>query len=97
MISAKKARELAMKARTKKTEIAIAYFYNEFKRFDEQIERAASIDGKTHIVLRFNTSRDSFYETPSKKREELIRNYYEKEGFVVTFNPRVSSAFSLSW
>ena len=97
MINAKKARELAMKARAKKAEIATEYFYNEFKRFDKLIEEAASIHGETHIVLRFNAPRDSFYETPSEKREELIRNYYEKEGFTVTLNPRVSFAFTLSW
>lgn len=96
MINAKEARELAMKARAEKSSIAHTYFYNEFKRFDKQIEEAASIRGKMSIVLRF-IPRDSFYDISSDEREELIRNYYEKEGFTVTFNPRVSSAFSLSW
>ena len=96
MINAKKARELAMKARAEKSSIAHTYFYNEFKRFDRQIEDAASIHGKTGIVLRFLSS-ESFYDISSEEREELIRNYYEKEGFTVTFNPRISRAFTLYW
>lgn len=97
MITAKKARELAIKAQAEKSKFAIEYFHNEFKRFDKLIEEAASIHGRTCLVLRFNTSHESFYITSSDEREKLIRDYYEKEGYIVTFNPKVSSAFSLSW
>ena len=96
MISAKEARELAMKARAEKSKIAYTYLYNEFKRFDKQIEEAASIHGRTSLVLRFSP-KDSFYDIDREEREKLIREYYEKEEFTVTFNPRVNSAFSLSW
>jgi hypothetical protein len=96
MINAKKARELAMKAKAQKAEIANIYFYNEFKRFDKQIEEAASIHGKTHILLKF-TPNDSFDDISPAERKKLIQNYYEKEGFTVAFNPRVRHHFTLSW
>lgn len=96
MITAKKARELAMKAQAEKSKFAVEYFYNEFKRFDKQIEEAASLHGRTHLLLRFSP-KDSFYDIDPEEREKLIRDYYEKEGFTVTFNPRVSSSFTLSW
>ena len=96
MITAKKARELAMKAQAEKAKITSAYFYNEFKRFDQRIEDAASIHGKMHILLRFSP-KDSFYDIDREEREKLIRDYYEKEGFIVTFNPCVSTSFTLSW
>ena len=96
MITAKEARELAMKAKAERAKITSTYFYNEFKRFDKRIEEAASINGKMHILLRFSP-KDNFYDIDREEREKLIRDYYEKEGFTVTFNPRVSSSFTLSW
>lgn len=95
MITAKKARELAMKAQAEKSKFAVEYFYNEFKRFDKQIEEAASLHGRTHLLLRFSP-KDSFYDITQEEREKLIRDYYEEKEFTVNFSPR-SSAFSLSW
>ena len=94
MISAKEARELAIEAQTRKKEIANAYLFSEFKRFEKLIENAAS-NGETVVLLRFQ-DRNSFYDLDTDERNDTIRNYYETLGYQVKFH-RVSYVFSLHW
>lgn len=94
MISAKEARQIATEAQTKKKEIANAYLFSEFNRFENLIKETAN-RGETFIFLRFQ-DRNRFYDLDTDERNAIIRNYYEALGYKVQFH-RVSYVFSLHW